>query len=46
MGQKQVLKRKRGRPSTNFDKKAYQREYMRRRRAKDKAKEEKEKRNG
>lgn len=29
--------RKRGRPSTNFDKKAYQREYMRRRRAKAKA---------
>lgn len=36
-------KRKKGRPSTNFDKRAYQREYMRRRRAK--AKAEKETRN-
>lgn len=33
-------KRKRGRPSTNFDKRAYQREYMRRRRAKAKAAKE------
>lgn len=37
MTDKQALKRKRGRPSTNFDKRAYQREYMRRRRAKAKA---------
>lgn len=33
-------KRKRGRPPTNFDKRAYQREYMRRRRAKAKAERE------
>lgn len=34
------LNRKRGRPSTNFDKRAYQREYMRRRRARAKAEKE------
>lgn len=37
------ISKKRGRPTTNFDKRAYQREYMRRRRAK--AKAEKETRN-
>lgn len=37
---KENNERKRGRPSTNFDKRAYQREYMRRRRAKAKADKE------
>jgi len=36
--EEQQKKRGKGRPSTNFDKKAYQREYMRKRRAAAKAK--------